>query len=154
VGVIAIRERTNYKGLSITLEASRKIDSETGSVYDEKQAQQAQINTRTQAQLGNLLAQLLGNMPTRGNASGNQLKYAFLSKFKNICVIDSGATYHITGNLNLLKNTVHSLTCPPVIVANGTKVPIERIGTTNLLSNIDSDVLYLQTFTSNLLSVK
>jgi GAG-pre-integrase domain len=40
-----------------------------------------------------------------------------------------------------------------VTVANGSKVPIEQIGTTKFLSNTISDVFYLTTFTSNLLSV-
>jgi hypothetical protein len=42
---------------------------------------------------------------------------------------------------------------PTVIVINGSKVPIEWIENVNILSNNISDVLYLPSFTSNLLSV-
>jgi hypothetical protein len=60
----------------------------------------------------------------------------------------------MTGNLNLLDNTFTTTKCQPVTVANGLKVPIEQIGTSNFLSNTISVVFYLPTFTSNLLSVR
>jgi Integrase core domain/GAG-pre-integrase domain len=59
----------------------------------------------------------------------------------------------MTGNLNLLDNTFTTTKCQPITVANGSKVPIEKIGTTKFLSNTVSDVFYLPTFTSNLLSM-
>jgi GAG-pre-integrase domain/Integrase core domain len=129
--------------LSATLEDPTQIE----------QANQAQLSNLTQAQLGNLLAQLLGSMNNKGSGSGNKLNYSFNSHFNNSWMIDSGATDYMTGNLNLLDNTFTTTKCQPVTVANGSKVPIEKIGTTKFLSNTVSDVFYLPTFTSNLLSV-
>jgi hypothetical protein len=59
----------------------------------------------------------------------------------------------MAGNLNLLDNKINATKCQSITVANGSKVPIEQIGTTKFLSNTISDVFYLPTFTSNLLSV-
>jgi hypothetical protein len=92
-------------------------------------------------------------MNNKGNGLGNKLNYSFNSHFNNSWVIDSGATDHMIDNLNLLDNTFTTTKCQPVTVANGLKVPIEQIGTTKFLSNTISDVFYLPTFTSNLLSV-
>jgi hypothetical protein len=92
-------------------------------------------------------------MNNKGNGLGNKLNYSFNSHFNNSWVIDSGATDHMIDNLNLLDNTFTTTKCQPVTVANGLKVPIEQIGTTKFLSNTVSDVFYLPTFTSNLLSV-
>jgi hypothetical protein len=69
-------------------------------------------------------------------------------------MIDSRATDYMTDNLNLLDNKINATKCQPVTVVNGSKVPIEQIGTTKFLSNTVSDVFYLPTFTSNLLSLR
>jgi Integrase core domain len=59
----------------------------------------------------------------------------------------------MTGSLDLLQNNNKAHNYRPVIVANGSQIPIDQIGTTNILSNNISGVLYLPNFTSNLLSV-
>ena len=40
-----------------------------------------------------------------------------------------------------------------ILVANGTKVPVTGIGTINLFSKNIKNVLYIQSFTTNLISV-
>jgi hypothetical protein len=58
------------------------------------------------------------------------------------------------GNLNLLTNSFNASQCSSVTIANGSKVEITKIGTTNMLSNTISNVFYLPTFIANLLSIK
>jgi Integrase core domain len=119
------------------------------------QAQQAQqlcnLSQAQQDQLGNLLNQLLKNLNNKGILSSNCVQSSLHSD--NCWVIDSGATDHMTGSLDLLQNNSKAHNYRPVIVANGSQVPIDQIGTTNILSNNISGVLYLPNFTSNLLSV-
>jgi hypothetical protein len=59
----------------------------------------------------------------------------------------------MTGNLHLLDHNVDASKCPPVIIANGSKVSIEKKKSTQVLSSTISNVFYLPTLTSNLLSV-
>jgi transposase InsO family protein len=59
----------------------------------------------------------------------------------------------MTGNLDLLETKIKAENLSPVTVANGSKVPIDQIGTTTMLSNKISNVLYLPTFASNVISV-
>uniref|UniRef100_A0A2N9FBM1 Integrase catalytic domain-containing protein n=1 Tax=Fagus sylvatica TaxID=28930 RepID=A0A2N9FBM1_FAGSY len=68
-------------------------------------------------------------------------------------VIDSGASDHMTGNSSLLSNI--SDPCSPfsVTVANGTKTPVQGIGTVSTPNLTFSNVLYLPEFPFNLLSV-
>jgi hypothetical protein len=69
------------------------------------QAQQDQLGNLSQAQqdqLGNLLNQLLKTLNNRGILSSNCVQ-SFLHS-DNCWVIDSGATDHMTGNLDLLQN--------------------------------------------------
>jgi hypothetical protein len=65
-------------------------------------------------------------------------------------IIDSGATNHMTGNLDMLTNSINATQHSPITVANGSKVTIQKVGTAILLSNISSDVFYLPTFISKL----
>jgi hypothetical protein len=68
-------------------------------------------------------------------------------------VIDSEASDHMTGNSSLLSNI--SDPCSPfsVTVANGTKTPVQGIGTVSTPNLTFSNVLYLPEFPFNLLSV-
>jgi hypothetical protein len=59
----------------------------------------------------------------------------------------------MTDNSDLLKNKNKAHNCQPITIANGSKLPIDQICTTNIFSNDISSVLYLLKFTSNLLSV-
>jgi hypothetical protein len=56
----------------------------------------------------------------------------------------------MTGNLDMLTNSINATQHSPITVANGSKVTIQKVGTAILLSNISSDVFYLPTFTSKL----
>jgi hypothetical protein len=106
----------------------------------------------SQVQLSNLITQLNGLLKKSGKWTGNCS--SFLSNFNNKnWVINSSATDHMTGNLDLLETKIKAENLSLVTVANGSKVPIDQIGTTTMLSNKISNVLYLPTFASNLISV-
>jgi hypothetical protein len=60
----------------------------------------------------------------------------------------------MTGNLDMLTNSINATQHSFVTVANGSKVTSQKIRTANLLSNTSFYVFYLPTFTSNLLLVK
>jgi hypothetical protein len=98
------------------------------------------------------LAQLLDNFSNSSNCSSGKCYISILNS-NNYWVIDSEATDHMTETLDQLKNTVRSKNYQSVIITNGSKVSIDQIGTTNILSNDIFGVLYLSNFTSNLLSV-
>ena len=75
-----------------------------------------------------------------------------LSSHKDGWVIDSGTTDHMSSNLKNLTNVNSKSALLPITVANGQKIPIQAIGKTKLLSST-SDALFVQSLTSNLLSV-
>jgi hypothetical protein len=101
-------------------------------VHDATSAHTTQLlNEFSQAQqdqLGNLLNLLLKTLNNRGILSSNCVQ-SFLHS-DNCWVIDSGATDHMTGSLDLLQNNSKAHNYRPVIVANGSQVPIDQIGTT------------------------
>jgi uncharacterized membrane protein YgcG len=68
-------------------------------------------------------------------------------------VIDSGASDHMTGNSSLLSNISNPCSPFSVTVANGTKTPVQGIGTVSTPNLTFSNVLYLPEFPFNLLSV-
>ena len=89
------------------------------------------------------------------NMSAHLIKFnAFSTSNKKLWIIDSGATDHMTGCLELLQNlTTKNIKKASVTVANGIQVPIEGIGETNFFEKTITNVLYMPSFTSNLLSV-
>ncbi|XP_019089233.1 PREDICTED: uncharacterized protein LOC109128023 [Camelina sativa] len=70
---------------------------------------------------------------------------------KSSLVVDSGASHHMISNSNILSNIEPAN--GNVIIANGDKIPVQRIGNLKLF-NKDSKAFYMPKFTSNLLSVK
>ena len=69
-------------------------------------------------------------------------------------ILYSGATNHIFGNRNLLTNFKIIRNGPNIQVANGMKVQTSGIGKFNIFSKEIKDVLYLEDFSTNLLSIK
>jgi transposase InsO family protein len=68
-------------------------------------------------------------------------------------VIDSRASDHMTGNSSLLSNISNPCSPFSVTVANGTKTPVQGIGTISTPNLTFPNVLYLLKFPFNLLSV-
>jgi hypothetical protein len=68
-------------------------------------------------------------------------------------VIDSGASDHMTSNSSLLSNISNPCSPFSVTVANGTKTPVQGIGTVSTPNLAFSNVLYLPEFPFTLLSV-
>ena len=69
-------------------------------------------------------------------------------------IIDSGATDHMVGNKNLLTDLKPIKGDQYVLVVNGMKARINGIGTLNIFSREINNVLYIDSFTTNLLSIK
>jgi hypothetical protein len=131
------------------------VKTKARDMQDATSADTAQLHSdfsqAQQDQLENLPNQLLKTLNNRGTLSSNCVQ-SFLH-YDNCWVIDSGATDHMTDSLDLLQNNRKAHNYRPVIIANDSQVPIDQIGTTNILSNNISGVLYLPNFTSNLLFV-
>ena len=69
-------------------------------------------------------------------------------------VIDLGANDHMTGTSGLLSNLDQSSSLPNVTLANDSVTTVSSLGTTNLNPNLSpSSVLYIPSFTFNLLSI-
>jgi len=69
-------------------------------------------------------------------------------------VLDSGATYHITGNKSFFSSLSTTGCLPSVTMANGYKVPSHGVGTINLFSSLSiGNVLYVPGSLFNLLSI-
>jgi GAG-pre-integrase domain len=68
-------------------------------------------------------------------------------------IIDTGATDHMMCNKNLFKTLEMCTNDQYILVANGTKVPITGIGTINLFSKEIKNILYIDLFKTNLISV-
>jgi hypothetical protein len=68
-------------------------------------------------------------------------------------IIDTGATDHMMCNKNLFKTLEMCTNDQYILVANGTKVPITSMGTINLFSKEIKNVLYIDSFKTNLISV-
>ena len=68
-------------------------------------------------------------------------------------IIDSGATNHMFGNKQLLSNLKPTNGNQYVSVANGMKAKVNGIGEINLYDKQIKNVLYLETFPVNLISV-
>ena len=113
----------------------------------------AQTGLLSQAQLNQLLAQINSALGQKGKYTSIVSNYCLNSYKNENWIIDSCATDHMTGNLDTLETKIKAKNLSPVTVANGSKVPIDQIGTTTILSNKISNVLYLPTFASNLISV-
>ena len=68
-------------------------------------------------------------------------------------IIDSGATNHMFGNKQLLSNLKPTNGNQYVSVANGMKAKVNGIGEINLYGKQIKNVLYLETFPVNLISI-
>lgn len=68
--------------------------------------------------------------------------------------MDSGATDYMFCNKNYLTNLDLSRNDQYVLVANGMKAKINGIGECELFSKIIKDILYLDTFSTDLISIK
>jgi GAG-pre-integrase domain len=68
-------------------------------------------------------------------------------------ILDSGATDHMFCNKRFLTNLEPINYDQYVIVANGVKVKINGKGDYNIFSTKNNDILYVNTFTTNLLSI-
>lgn len=75
----------------------------------------------------------------------------FSHKPSNVLVVDSGASHHMISNPKLLSNIEPAR--GNVLIANGDRIPIDRVGELNLF-NKRSRAFFMPRFTSNLVSVK
>jgi hypothetical protein len=88
----------------------------------------------------------------RQNSDGISLNLIHLNLRERI-ILDSDATDHIFCNKNFLTN-LEPINCDQyVIVANGVKVKINGKGDYNIFSTKVNDILYINIFTTNLLSI-
>ena len=73
--------------------------------------------------------------------------------FSNQIIINSGTTYYMFGNKQLLSNLNPTKNDRYVVVANGMKAKINGIGEINLCNKLIKNILYLETFYVNLLFI-
>jgi hypothetical protein len=78
---------------------------------------------------------------------------SFKANLNNKIILDSGATNHMFCNKNLLTKLEPINDEQFVLVANGMKAKINGIGETNLLSTKLTNILYLSSFSTNLISI-
>nr|CAN82171.1 hypothetical protein VITISV_040546 [Vitis vinifera] len=96
--------------------------------------------------IGKALAGLIGNV----QVPDDRLNGKFDTKS---WIIDTGATYHMTGDLSWLFDTIALFECP-VGLPNGESVVATQSGSVRLLNNITlKNVLYVSKLNCNLLSV-
>ncbi|KAJ9553705.1 hypothetical protein OSB04_017750 [Centaurea solstitialis] len=90
----------------------------------------------------------------RANTAHAGISSTCLSACSSSWIVDSGATYHMTENKNLIVNLDTSTTHNPVRLADGSSCPIVGKGSTSNLPNLNvSSVLYVPTFPDSLISV-
>jgi hypothetical protein len=87
------------------------------------------------------------------NSNVNNPNLADFGQNTTSCIIDSGATDHMTWDQNKLKNIRSTVKPQHVLVANGNEVKIEGLGTAKLLTKDVHNILYLPAFNTNLLFV-
>ncbi len=119
------------------------------------QLNQPVLDQLNQAQITQLL-QELNQRASSGKFTGNCLNSDsknLISSNLNRWTVDSGATDHMVGNPQILSDPTKPHNIELVTVANGSKVPVTKYGSANIFSKKLSNVLYLPTFTSNLLSI-
>ncbi|KAK3034764.1 hypothetical protein RJ639_032277 [Escallonia herrerae] len=89
-----------------------------------------------------------------GNPSGNMASSNFSSKAADQCVIDTGATNHITHNIESLSNMASGLNISPIQIPNGDTVAVHALGWVALGKRLTLEqVLGVPEFHFNLLSV-
>lgn len=114
-------------------------------------------------QLQNQLNQVLLMMQNNSEAStsgscnfmaGKRLIATYITKHKEVWIIDSGATDHICISISLMHNIITHITPIIIHLPNGQTVACNTIGSVTLQSNITlHNVLYIPTFTYNLISI-
>ena len=90
------------------------------------------------------------NTPTCGIASNSNNSKSNL--FDQI-ILDNGATNHMFGNKQLLSDLKSTNNNQYVVVANGMKAYVNGVGEINLYNRQIKNVLYLDTFSINLISI-
>lgn len=108
----------------------------------------------TSEQYQQLLTLLSGQNTASGNPSANMAVSNFSGKTKDAWVIDTGATHHITHDIDSLSNVVSCPDMPPVQISNGDTVGVNALGRITLSKRlILEQVLGISNFCFNLLSV-
>ncbi|GJV13453.1 cysteine-rich receptor-like protein kinase 8 [Tanacetum coccineum] len=86
--------------------------------------------------------------------AGKRLIAHFITKSKEIWIIDSGATDHICISISLMHNIITCINPIIINLPNGQTITCTTIGSVTLQSNITlHNVLYIPTFTYNLISI-
>lgn len=114
-------------------------------------------------QLQNQLNQVLLMMQNNSEAStsgscnfmaGKRLIATYITKHKEVWIIDSEATDHICISITLMHNIITHITPIIIHLPNGQTVACNTIGSVILQSNITlHNVLYIPTFNYNLISI-
>lgn len=97
------------------------------------------------------------NMVNMLDSSGNKHCFAlnaFNSSFNKCWIIDTGASNHISGNIELFDHVYNLKTLATVILPNGSSLKVDKAGDVVLQPNlILTDTLYIPDFKYNLISV-
>ncbi|KAK3036241.1 hypothetical protein RJ639_030783 [Escallonia herrerae] len=82
----------------------------------------------TPSQQQQLMALLNGQEVPGGNPSANMATSNFSGKTENEWIVDTGATNHITHDVNSLSNVEQQHDIPPVQIPDGKTVPVHALG--------------------------
>lgn len=83
--------------------------------------------------------------------SRNHVAFVSTSSPLGPWVLDSGASYHMTGNKSLLSHLSYSDSLPSIIMEDGSKIKFQGLGHKCSLPNLSLDyVIYIPSFPFNL----
>ncbi|KAK2966571.1 hypothetical protein RJ640_009343 [Escallonia rubra] len=108
----------------------------------------------TPSQQQQLMALLNGQEAPGGNPSANMATSNFSGKTENGWIVDTGATNHITHDVNSLSNVEQQHNIPPVQIPDGKTIHVHALRQINLGNRLILDqVLGVPDFCFNLMSV-
>ncbi|KAK3043854.1 hypothetical protein RJ639_000553 [Escallonia herrerae] len=107
----------------------------------------------TPSQQQQLMALLNGQEAPGGNPSANMATSNFSGKTENEWIVDTGATNHITHDVNSLSNVEQQHNIPPVQIPDGKTVPVHALGQITIGKRLILDqVLGVPEFCFNLIT--
>ncbi|KAK3023555.1 hypothetical protein RJ639_044640 [Escallonia herrerae] len=141
-------------GKGNSLRAGHKQTNSSNAAFTAKMdGENLLIPGLTPSQQQQLMALLNGQEAPGDNPSANMARSNFLGKTENGWIVDTGATNHITQDVNSLSNVEQQHNIPPVQIPDGKTVPVHALGQITLGKRLILDqVLGVPDFCFNLIT--